>query len=330
MGEHIHDKGYKRILSTKEQFSVLLKDYLKLPWAQSFGLEDMELIETEFVLKDFEDKEADIIYKLRINGREVLVYCLLELQSTVDYTMPFRLLTYMTELLRRVFADTAVELRKLKSYRLPAVIPIVLYNGADSWTAEMNFKNYQSGSDMFEGYTLDFRYHLIDVNRYDSVWLQEIGGLLSAVFLLDGVKKGSHVPQALEKIYNMYSDLSGDEQIALMDWIRDVFSKKIPAGSREEVEGVLARLKGDAEIMTYAIERVWDKEMAESRDEGIAEGKIKGKAEGIVEGKIEGIVNIIKKLNIPLSEAMQILELPESELENVISELERQKVVYEK
>ena len=84
-----------------------------------------------------------MIYRVRIKGREIIFYILLELQSTVDQTMPFRLLKYMTELTKREFDNTPENERKSVDYRLPAVVPIVLYNGADKWSAVRRFREFQ-------------------------------------------------------------------------------------------------------------------------------------------------------------------------------------------
>nr|WP_276326132.1 Rpn family recombination-promoting nuclease/putative transposase [Pseudobacteroides cellulosolvens] len=41
-----------------------------------------------YVLQDFKEKESDIVYRLKIKDRDIIFYCLLELQSSVDYQMP--------------------------------------------------------------------------------------------------------------------------------------------------------------------------------------------------------------------------------------------------
>jgi hypothetical protein len=43
--------------------------------------------------------------------------------------MSFRLLQYMVEVWRDAFNDTPEKERKRKSFRLPAIVPAVLYNG---------------------------------------------------------------------------------------------------------------------------------------------------------------------------------------------------------
>lgn len=54
--------------------------------------------------------------------------------------MPMRLLFYMTEVWRDILKNTDKNQRKRKAFKLPAIIPIVLYNGKNKWTANMNFK----------------------------------------------------------------------------------------------------------------------------------------------------------------------------------------------
>ena len=64
------------------------------------------------------------------NGRQkVIFYVLLELQSRVDYRMPYRLLLYMVEILRHYYNNADVNARKRKKFKFPAVVPIVFFSG---------------------------------------------------------------------------------------------------------------------------------------------------------------------------------------------------------
>lgn len=60
--------------------------------------------------------------------------------------------------------------------------------------------------------------------------------------------------------------------------------------------------------------------MAE-RDEGRAEGRVEGRAEGRAEGNIESsaraVRNVMAKMSLSVEEAMQFLELPDSEKDAV-------------
>ena len=84
----------------------------------------------------------------------MIFYVLLELQSTVDHLMPFRLLLYMVEIWRDIYNNTPAGERERKGFRLPAIVPAVLYNGRRSWTACRSFREYQAGHERFPGYLL--------------------------------------------------------------------------------------------------------------------------------------------------------------------------------
>ena len=159
-----NDVTYKSFLTHKQTFLELLKGFVREDWVNEVSEDGLSLENHSFILNDFQEREADIIYKAKINGLDVYFYILLELQSTVDHTMPFRLLVYMTELWKRVFADSDENERKRKDYRLPAIIPMVLYNGSKSWTAVNNFLEYQTGYKCFKNNLLGFRYILIDIS----------------------------------------------------------------------------------------------------------------------------------------------------------------------
>ncbi len=84
----------------------LLRSFVDKSWVSSIDEDSVEYINKSFILQDFKGKEADIVYRVKIEGREVFFYILLELQSTVDYQMPYRLLQYMLEIWRKILKDT--------------------------------------------------------------------------------------------------------------------------------------------------------------------------------------------------------------------------------
>ena len=60
-------------------------------WTEYIKPENLTLVNKSYVTSDYEETEADIVYKTKINDNEVFFYILLEFQSTVDYRMPLRL-----------------------------------------------------------------------------------------------------------------------------------------------------------------------------------------------------------------------------------------------
>jgi hypothetical protein len=71
--------------------------------------------------------------------------------------------------------------REQQDFRIPVIIPIVLYNGKEPRTASRNFADLYENGCLFKYYALQFRYYLRGVNRYDPQRLLDIGNLLAAV-----------------------------------------------------------------------------------------------------------------------------------------------------
>ncbi|NJD01607.1 MAG: Rpn family recombination-promoting nuclease/putative transposase [Ruminiclostridium sp.] len=177
-----HDKGYKYILSIKRIFIQLLRSFVEQGWVSRLDEGNIERIDKSFILQDFKGKEADIVYKVRFGDSEVLFYILLELQSTVDHRMPYRLLLYMVEIWRNIIRDTERNAAARKDFRLPVIVPCVLYNGDDNWTVCRSFRETLEANELFCEYALDFKYILFDVKRYNKKKLLELANVIGAVF----------------------------------------------------------------------------------------------------------------------------------------------------
>ena len=135
---NIHDKTYKDLFSNKETFLNLIQSFVSDTWGKKLTKDNLVLVNKSYILSDYEEQESDIVYKANFNGNDVYFYVLLEFQSSVDFRMPIRLLLYMIEIWREKLKNTKLNEFKRKSFRLPAIVPIVLYNGKNKWTAAKN------------------------------------------------------------------------------------------------------------------------------------------------------------------------------------------------
>ena len=205
---HIHDKSYKDLYSKKEIAIDLFKNLLKKDWAQNITENDLTLVNKSFVTSDYEETECDIVYKANINNIEVIFYILLEFQSTVDYRMPLRLLFYMCEILR----DTAVNSKHHKNCRdikIPAVVPIVLYNGKDVWDVPTEFRKIIYNESLFGPSLLNFSYDVVDINNdYTKEQLLDNKNVTAAIFLLDQKIDALEFLQRIKAIALFFDSLS--------------------------------------------------------------------------------------------------------------------------
>ena len=269
-------------MANKRTFLVLLKTFVREDWVEEIDEADLARIEKSYILQDFSEKEADIVYRLRIKDEDIIFYVLLELQSTVDHLMPFRLLLYMVEIWRDIYNNTPAKERERKEFYLPAIIPAVLYNGANNWTAAVNFRQMLAGYQKFSSYLLDFKYILFDVNRYREEELYRAANVIASVFALDQKMSVGELTERLRRLAGVLQKMEPDEYRQVMIWLQNVLTPRIPEKVQKEVSLMLEQTNpGEVEKMIYNLQIALDEALQEAALEGWKEGKEEGKEEGV-------------------------------------------------
>lgn len=166
-----------------------------------------------------------------MNGQNVVFYLLLEMQSKVDFLMPYRLLLYQVEIWRYLMKDQDKK-QVRKEFRLPPIVPIVLYNGKSRWSASRQFRKLLAHEKLFGSELLDFEYLLIDVARYSDEELLVLSNTIGSVFLLDKTEELEQLSDRLGKLMHTIKQLPEDTHQKLMAWIVNILGKKMPRISR--------------------------------------------------------------------------------------------------
>ena len=125
-------------------------------------------------------------------------------------------------MMTREFRNTPKNEREAKDYRLPAIVPIVLYNGPGEWTAVESFKECLQGYEHFGEYVIDFKYFLFDLNRTPESLILSTGKLLDMIFALDRAKQAD-MERIVKLTSEKYSQMSEDDQEELDNWIKHIW-----------------------------------------------------------------------------------------------------------
>ena len=287
---HIHDKSYKDLYSKKEIAVDLFKNLINSSWSDKLTAQSLTLVNKSYVTSDYEEIEADIVYKADINNNEVFFYILLEFQSTIDYRMPLRLLFYMCEILRE-YAVNAKHKKHDKNIKVPAVIPIVLYNGDEVWNVPKQFRKMIYNEELFGNNVIDFKYDVLDISndeQYAKDKLIARKNVTSAIFLLDQKMDAMEFLERMKVIALYFNSLSETEIKAIKNWIKNTVVEqladsaiKILEADKEEVELMVAR-------NAFILDEMKAKAKSEGREEGRQEGRREGRQEGRQEGRREG------------------------------------------
>ena len=291
MSHRQHDNLYKEFFSNPDVFLQLIQFSIKEKWVKNIDASSIQAMNKSFVLPELGKRDADLVYyvKTKDGKNDLDLYLLLELQSGVDYFMPYRLLIYMVCIWHEHLKSFSDEEIKRKDFRLPPIIPIVLSNSKDKWTAALNFKEILAAGELFGKYALDFQYFIVDINRCNREILEEMNNIIGNIFILEQDKKTpGQVMETVTKMIPGLENLSKEHFKIFMEWFRDAIVKNLPYDLQEKIivgiKDVLAEKMG-VEVMISNVSRVFEESLLASKLEGIHEGRL----EGIQEGRLEGM-----------------------------------------
>jgi hypothetical protein len=154
----------------------------------------LEKVSGSFVSEDLRNRENDIIWRVRWGTDWLYVYLLLEFQSTVDRYMAVRIASYVSLLYQDLIRNKHLTPKGL----LPPVVPIVLYNGAQRWTAREELADLvEPMPGLLARYRPNFRYLLVDEGRYDDFELSQTRNVVAALFRLEFSREPSVITEVL-------------------------------------------------------------------------------------------------------------------------------------
>lgn len=265
---NVHDKVFRKIFDNKSETIKFINRSLKLK--NKIKEEKIEKYNSSFITITLKNKESDIVYKLK----EKNIFFLIEHQTKIDYSMPLRILEYENEIMR-----SAIDIKKInkKKYKMPLIIPIVLYTGKQKWNAKTYLMETQERLDGFDG--IEFgKYNLIDINVYNKDELLKEETILSKLMLIEKSKNIDelliyldNVIKEIENKRNIYTDKQIEVLINLIDLM---LRKKI---GNKMAEKLIKKLKGEETKMLAVLEMI-EKDNKRIREEGIKEGEKKYKS----------------------------------------------------
>ena len=241
----------------------------------------------------------------------------MEFQSSVDYRMPIRLLFYMCEILRE-HAVNANHKKYDKNIKIPAVIPIVLYNGEEIWNVPREFRKMIYNEELFGNNILNFTYDVFDISndeKFEKNKLIDIRNVTAAIFLLDQKMDALEFLERIKVIALYFNSLSDTEIKAIKNWIKNTVvdslaesAIKILEADKKEVELMVAR-------NAFILDEWKEKAKKEGREEGREEGEEIGEEKGI---ELTKKVFKLSNAGYTKSEIAKACDIPESKVNKIL------------
>src|SRR6056297_1502287 len=93
-----HDSLFKRTLGDKKVAVDFLENYLPDNILKEIDLTDIKVAKDSFIDEELEESFSDILYNVKISGKEGFIYILFEHKSYSDKMTPIQMLGYITDI----------------------------------------------------------------------------------------------------------------------------------------------------------------------------------------------------------------------------------------
>ena len=256
-----HDKLFKIILSNKEEAVGFIKKVLNSK--EDITTKNIELYNKEYITEKFEKRETDITYKIA----EKNLYIIIEHQSTIDRTMPYRIQRY-----KMLLMDEIINKKEMKKvgYEFPRIIAIVLYTGRGKWKVE-KLEDVQKPLEWYKETEKEFE--LVDVNKYTEKELMKDELVITKAMLIEKQKDARKVRDILNKVNQIVKD--NPEKIKLLlEILKYILLNSKSEEIRKEADKIIKEYKGGEEAVLNMV-TVYNKALDEQRNVGDRQRQIK-------------------------------------------------------
>ena len=272
------DENYKKLFAFPRMVEDLLRGFAARGWAGKLEFSTLRKVPAEYVSDALLKRHGDTVWQVRSrDGRHLLV--VLEFQSREDPRMALRILVYTSLLYQELFRNEAPVLDA--GGRLPAVLPVVVYNGAARWQAAGEVGELvQPVDEELVPYRPSQRYHVLDERHVGEEDLPQ-PNLVTVVVRLERIATPSDLVRVVEMLREWLRSPVDDElRRAFTDWVRRIAERLMPGGAHLAAEMTLE------DVRMTLVERVseWPKQwVREGREQGMREGI----EQGIEQGRAE-------------------------------------------
>jgi predicted transposase/invertase (TIGR01784 family) len=162
-----HDKFFKEVFTRRENAREFLLNYLPEEVVRLFEPNSLEYTKNSFVDPHLKEWFSDLLFKMYFKrGALGYIYVLLEHKSYHEPLTAFHLLRYMIKIWE-------MAMKHQEDFKLPVIIPVVLYHGTTRWSAGRHFSNLLNYSEEVVSFIPDFQYVLWNASELSD---EEIKG----------------------------------------------------------------------------------------------------------------------------------------------------------
>jgi predicted transposase/invertase (TIGR01784 family) len=323
-----HDAFFKALLTQPGAAGVFLRERLPANVAALLSADEPVLEPASFIDAALREHHSDLLFRVStVTGTTAFVYVLVEHKSYPDPLVGFQLLRYLVAIWQRYLTDGGRR-------PLPAIVPLVVYHGAERWNVSRDFAALFEPFESLTPYCPSFCYELSDLGTIADAELSRFVLLRSGLMALKhALLRRSGVD--LEAI--VATELSGNDfTLTLLRYILTVYEEvdrptlkrvmtRLQEEGNQDMVSIIARewlekgeAQGLAQGLAKGMRQGMERGIAQGLERGLSEGLAKGEAKGLVQGEARILMRILERRFGGISKAVRerIEEADPATLEN--------------
>ena len=281
----MQDPNYKRLFSFPRMVEDLLRGFLPGQWLAELDFSTLDKLPAEYVSDELLRRHGDCVWRVRRRGGWLYLLVLLEFQSTDEPRMALRILAYTSLLYQELVRNDALD----AGGRLPAVLPIVLYNGEVRWRAAVEVGELIApvGPELAP-YQPSQRYYVVDERHVGAEDLPA-SNLMAAVLGLEQSRTPGDVVRVAGRLVEWLRDpRDGELKRAFTDWVWRLAGQFTPGDAEPAPVRTLEGVRMTLEERLAEWPKQW---FREGHEQGVREGIERGLEQGIERGVEQGLAH---------------------------------------
>ena len=313
---HFHDRIIRWLLEEQEFVRGLI-DIIDDGIVPHLDFDRLTPVNRSYIPDNLREQESDIVFTVPFlsseQTEELLIYILIEHQSTVDVTMASRVLFYMTQIWDVQRREWNSNNKPKSQWRYRPIIPIVLYTGNQKWKIPPSLSELMVFPEMFSRFVPKFDILFLSVKETDAAVLMRtdhpIGWLLTVLqkehadkeeiskALVDAVKHintldAEHIGQWRRAIFYLYLLIFHRRPYDEHDELKTLVHQEVQQSEHREEGEVMAQTMAE-----YLFEQgqIQGEMIGEKRGEkrGEKKGEKKGEKRGETRARREVLLRIL-------------------------------------
>jgi predicted transposase/invertase (TIGR01784 family) len=264
---HPNDGYFKAVFSSPAHSAEFFQSHLPGAAVAVIDWSSLENVSSAYVSEDIQLSHSDLVFSARAGSQKVLLYLVFEHQTTVDRTMPLRLLQYSARLLAKH--------NKEQGLPLPVIIPYVLHQGPETWNVSTRLEDLYSLPEplhtAFLPFLPRFQHGLLDLSLYDPDTEEQYSAQRVVLQLMKMARE--------KKLLEFFEWLARDSTLRLTDALMHTsLMYALSADPKLDLQQLIHKLSTNPRMQTQAMsysERLLIQGLEQGREEGYGQGVLK-------------------------------------------------------